>query len=153
MSATVVGVEASRNFAKSGSVSTRDSSLRYHAVPFLVLVLAEILVGNQLALAGSPYPVGYLAAHIGLSVLLIALGTYLVLLAHRLHRARAWIPSWLCLVSVVLATVSGTDFLWGSGAQSTLYAMEGFGGLALLGSFLLIIFGSFPLPNRPSATG
>ena len=77
MSATVVGVEASRDFAKSGGVSTRDSSLRYHAVPFLVLVLAEILVGNQLALAGSPYPVGYLAAHIGLSVLLIALGAYL----------------------------------------------------------------------------
>jgi hypothetical protein len=153
MSAPAVPPDPRQDASSSRSPPTRDSRLRYHAIPFLVLVLAEILVGNQLALAGSPYPVGYLAAHIGLSILLIALGAYLVVIAYRLHRALAWIPSWLSLVSVVIATLSGTDFLVGSGAQSALYAMEGFGGLALLGAILLVILGSFTVPSQSSAPG
>jgi|SRR5580698_9144322 hypothetical protein len=152
MSGPAVTLEPRQDSANSGSAPGRDSRLRYHAVPFLVLVLAEILVGNQLALSGSPYPVGYLAAHVGLSIVLIALGAYLVAIAYRLHRSLAWVLSGLCFVSVVVATLSGTDFLLGSGAQSSLYAMEGFGGLALLGSLLLIILGSFPLSSRSATT-
>ncbi len=152
MNTPAIGVNSHRDPPNTGSVPTRDSRLRYHAIPFLVLVLAEILVGNELALAGSPYPVGYLAAHIGLSILLILLGAYLVIISYRLHRPPAWILSGLCFVSVVIATLSGTDFLIGGGAQGTLYAMEGFGGLALLGSIILVIVGSFPVPGHQSAS-
>ena len=130
----------------SSRPSARDSRLRYLAIPFLAVVFAEILVGNQLALAGGPYPVGYLAAHVALSILLIAFGAYLVIIAHGLHRALPSILSWLAFVSVVIATISGTVFLVGGGAQGALYGMEGFGGLALLVSILLIVWGSVPVP-------
>jgi hypothetical protein len=153
MSASAVSTSPRQNAASSGIPPARDSRLRYHAVPFLILVLAEILVGNQLALAGTPYPVGYLAAHIGISTLLIALGAYLVVIGYPLHRARAWAPALLGFVSVVVATLSGTDFLVGGGAQGALYAMEGFGGLALLAALVLVILGSFPVPNPPSTPG
>jgi hypothetical protein len=125
----------------------RDARLRYHAIPFLILVLAEIFVGTQLANAGSPYPSGYLDAHVGLSVLMIALGAYLVAIAYPMHLPRAWFPSWLSFVSVVIASASGTKFLVSGGPQVALYSMEGFGALALLSSILLVVFGTFPAPS------
>jgi len=142
----------SPNPVVSTSPPARDTRLRYRAVPFLVLVLAEILVGNQLAVVSSPYPVGYLAAHVGLSIALIVWGGYLVVTAYQMRRVLARVLSGLCFGPVVIATLSGTVFLLGGGSQAALYAMEGFGGLAFLGSILLILWGSFPSSGPTSGT-
>jgi len=128
----------------------RDTRIRVGAVAIFVLLLAELLLGNQLAVVGSPYPVGYLAAHIVLSILLIGFTAHVLVRSTRLPSRPAKVVAGLTFLSAVGATIGGTVFLLSGGGSNALYAMEGLGGLAVLGAILLIVFGSVEIPVKPA---
>ncbi len=130
----------------------RDTSIRIRAVAIFVLLLAELLLGNQLAVVGTPYPVGYLATHIVLSILLIGLAAHVVVRSTRLPSGPAKAVAWLTFVSTLGATIGGTVFLVAGGSSIALYAMEGLGALAVLGAVLLIVWGSVRIPSQPTTT-
>jgi hypothetical protein len=121
--------------------------VRLRGIGLLVLVVGELLVGNELALAGSPYPIGYLAAHIVLAILLVGLSAHATLLAFRRSGSVAKAAGLLALLGTAGAGVAGVDFLYGGQGNPALDAMEALGGLALLAAILLIAFGSV----RPTA--
>jgi hypothetical protein len=127
-----------------------QNALRVRAAVLLVLVILELLVGNQLALAGSPYPVPYLAGHVVLAILLVGLAAHSTILARRRAGAVAQVSGLLALLGSAGAGIAGTIFLWGGQANGALWGMEGLGVIALLGAILLLVFGSL----RPaSSTG
>lgn len=130
---------------------THDTRIRTGAVAILVLLLAELLLGDLLAMVGSPYPVGYLAAHIALSILLVGLVAHVLVRSTRTPSRPARLAAGLTFVSTLGATLGGTVFLLGGGADAALYAMEGLGGIALLGAILLIVWGSVEIPSTPTA--
>ena len=122
---------------------TRPSgpSLRVRGAVIFALVLADILLGNHLAEAGSPYPLGYLAAHIGVTVAVLAFSGHAVLAS---RRSVGWAPSASALLTLLAslgATFAGAAFLLEAGARGPLLGMEGFGVLAFLGTIMLIVFG------------
>lgn len=128
----------------------RDSRLRVRAIPIFVLLLAEILLGNQLAVVGSPYPIGYLAAHVALSLLLVGFTGHAFVLSVRLPKVSARACAGLTFLATLGATVSGTLFLLAGESSSALVGMESLGGLALLGALLLMVFGSVKVPSAPA---
>jgi len=138
--------------AGAATPATRNSALRIRAIPVLVLLFAEILVGNQLAEVGTPYPWGYLAAHIALSLVLIALTAHAFVLSLHLPSGAARATAGITFLTTLGATVSGTVFLVAGQNPSALYGMEGLGGVALLGAILLLVVGSVSIPNSPSKT-
>jgi len=117
----------------------------------LVLVLVEILVGNQLALAGSPYPLAYLAGHIALAVIVSGFAAHVLLRAVRRRHAPVRAAAAITFVAAVGATLGGTWFLVGGMTNPALYAMEGLGGLALLGALLVIVWGGARPSTAPTA--
>jgi hypothetical protein len=127
--------------------------LRARAVPLLLLLLVEALLGNQLAVVGSPYPLGYLVAHVALAVLLVAFSTHVLVLARRLPGVPARTAAWVTFVSTIIATAGGTAFLFGGQSSAALYAMVAFAGVAILGAVLLLVWGSEKLTGTtPSRT-
>jgi hypothetical protein len=118
------------------------STLRLHGAVILVLLLVEVLVGNLLAMAGSPYPKLTLYAHVGLAVLLVLVTAGAVGVATRRGSRRQAALAALTFAATFGAAVGGVLFLDGGGAAAALDAMEGLAGLALLGSVLLIVWGS-----------
>ena len=137
MTATETSVSPSQS-----SPQTHDQTLRIRAVVILGLLLAEILVGNQLALLGSPYPWGWLAAHIGLSIVLVAFTAHAFVISVRLPSWPARVASGVTFLSSVGATIDGILFLYGGASRSSLYGMEGLSAVAFLGCILLIFVGS-----------
>lgn len=138
--------------APAPAPAPRDRRLRVRAIPILVLVFAEILVGNELALAGSPYPVGWLAAHVVLALLLIGFTGHALRIAVRLPSTPARVAAGLTFLSALGATIAGTVFLVAGQANSALYAMEGLAGIAILADLLLLVWGSVAVPSGPSAS-
>jgi cation transport ATPase len=130
----------------------RRPSLRVRAVALFVLLLIEILLGNQLATVGTPYPIGYLAAHIVLGILLIGFSGNLLVSALRAGRAATTSVAALTCLATIAAVISGFVFLLGSQSSASLLGMEAFGGIALLGSILLIVFGGAPSPAGVAPT-
>jgi len=146
----MTGTSSMRPATDHGTV--RDTKLRVRAIPILVLLLGEILLGNQLAVVGSPYPLGYLAAHVVLSILLVGFTAHVLLASLRLPRAATKFAAGFTFVATLGATLGGTAFLLGGGSLASLYAMEVLGGFALLGAILLIVWGSVTVTNQlPSA--
>jgi hypothetical protein len=146
-----MAVNASPAAPVTSTPSTRNSSLRYRAIGIFVLLILEILLGNQLAVVGSPYPWPYLAAHIVLSLLLLGFTAHVLLASVRLGggvAARA--SAGLTFLSALLATVGGTAFLYAGGSQWALYLMEGFGVFGLLAAILLMVWGSVPVRSPPA---
>lgn len=121
-------------------------NLRVRGLVILILVLIEILLGNQLAVAGSPYPLAYLAGHIALALIVSGFAAHAFLIARRWPGTAIRVASGLTFLAAVAATLGGTWFLVGGMTNPALYTMEGSGGLAFLGSILIIVFG-----GRPSA--
>jgi hypothetical protein len=116
-------------------------SLRVRGVVLFVLLIAEILLGNQLATVGSPYPLGYLGAHIGLGLIVMAFSGHLLVAAARWGGAAAKGAALLACLGSIGAVVSGFVFLLGNQSSAALLGMEVLGGLALLGALLVIVFG------------
>jgi hypothetical protein len=112
----------------------------------------EILVGNQLAEVGSPYPVGYLAAHVVLSVVLIAFTGHALMFAFRRPRTALRVSAAVTFVTTLGATLSGTVFLLAGQSPSALTGMEALGVIALLGSILLIVWGGGSPEATPSGS-
>lgn len=131
------------------ALSSKDRSLRARAVPIFLLVIGEILVGNELAEAGSPYPLGYLAAHIALAIVLVAFSVHVLIRAVRLPSMPARAAAGVTFVSALGAALGGTVYLFAGSSAYALDAMEAFGGVALLGSVLLILWGSVSVPAAP----
>lgn len=123
--------------------SSIHPSLRIRAIPILLVVIAEILIGNQLAVAGSPYPLIWLIAHIAVGLLLVAMtGHTMGKALRRSHKMSAKGASALTFFGALGAVLSGFAFLFGGQSNGALLGMEVLGGLALLGSILLLVFGS-----------
>jgi hypothetical protein len=130
----------------------RDRSLRWRGVGLLVLVTIETLVGNELALAGSPYPWGWLAVHIVVGLLLIGLAGHTARMAFRRPSTGARVSATLAALGSLGAFVSGLLFLFAGQTKAALYGMEGLAGVVFLAALLLIVFGSGALPPAPAAT-
>jgi hypothetical protein len=120
----------------------KSQSLRVHAVVLLVLVIIESAVGGSLALEGSTYSLGYLGGHIGLAVLLVLLSAWVLVLARRVAAPLAQIAAGITLLACIGATIAGTVFLTAGQSNGALDAMEGFAGVAVLTSLILIVVGS-----------
>lgn len=133
--------------------ATRGPSLRVRSVVLFVLLIVEVLLGNQLATVGSPYPISYLAAHVVLGLLLIGFSGHLLMSAVRAGRAAATSVAALTCLATVGAVISGFVFLLGNQSSIALLGMEALGGLALIGSILLIVFGGArpPAPSVPAS--
>jgi len=131
--------------------SLKDRRLRLRAVPIFILLIAEILVGNELALAGSPYPVSFLAAHIVIALLLIGVTAHAFRISIQLPKASARVAAGLTFLASFGATLSGTLFLLAGGSNAALNGMEAFGLIALLGDILLLVWGSVTVqaPTTP----
>ena len=125
----------------------KDRRLRRWAIPILILLLAEILVGNQLAVVGSPYPTSYLAAHIAVAALLVVVTGVALAISVRLPSWPARLLATVTFLGALGATAGGTLFLYAGGAQSDLDIMEGLGVIALLTDILLIVWGAVTLPS------
>ena len=128
----------------------RDTAIRMRAIPMLVLLIVEGVLGGQLAIVGSPYPIGYLAAHIVLAILLVGFTAHAVRRALRLPKASLKVAATITFLTTLGATLAGTVFLLGGGAMSAFDAMEALFGVALIGAILLLVLGSVVIP-QPSA--
>lgn len=122
----------------------RDRRLRWRGVAIFIFGIAEFLIGNELAVAGSPYPLIWLILHV-----LVALGLVIgaggtIWIALRLRSGTNLAIGTLTFLFALGATISGTVFLFAGQNNGALYAMELLGGLTILGGLLLIIFGSVP---------
>jgi hypothetical protein len=129
-----------------------DRRLRIVAVPVLVGLVAESLVGSRLATAGSPYPTSLLATHIGLSIALVLLTGYAVGLSIRLRASPGRVVAALTFVATLGATASGTVFLLAGQSGIALGGMEGLAVVAILGAILLLVWGSVKLPGPSPAS-
>jgi len=130
----------------SGPTPSTGPSLRIHGLVLFVLLIAELLLGNQLAVIGSPYPIGWIAAHVGLALVTIAFSVLAFLVSLPSARVAARASSLVTSLATIGATVSGTLFLYAGGSRGSLIGMEALGGIALLGSILLIVWGSSATP-------
>jgi hypothetical protein len=127
-------------------------SLRLRGVALFVLLIVEVLLGSQLARLGNPYPTSYLAAHVGLGIVLIGFSGHLLWSAVRSGRAAATSSAALTCLATVGAVVSGFVFLFGGQSAAALLSMEALGVVALIGSVLVIVLaGAGSL--APSAPG
>ncbi len=117
-------------------------SLRAQGVVILVLLVVEVLLGSELARIGPPYPWSWLGAHIGLGILLflVAGNAFGISLRHAQGFVR--VAGGLTCLATLGAVLSGFAFLFGGQSNAALYGMEGLAVVALLGSVLLIVFGS-----------
>lgn len=120
----------------------RHSTVRLLAIPLLVLVGAEIYLGNELALAGSPYPSGLVDAHVTTAALLIVLSAAALAVAWRLPRLFLRAAAAVTFLGAVGATASGSIFLWHGQSNGALAGMEAGAGVVVLGVIILLIWGS-----------
>ncbi len=128
----------------------RDQSLRVRGAVILVLVVVEIFIGNELAVAGSPYPDGWLAAHVVVGLLLLGVAGHAARISMRLPKASVRVAAVVTVLAVLGAFASGLAFLFAGETNAALYGMEGFAVVALLGSLLLLVLGGVTV--RPPTT-
>ncbi len=138
----------------SSSVPTapphRNQMLRVHGIVIVVLVVVEVLIGNALAVAGSPYPALTLDAHVGVAALLVLVTVGAVVVSVRQRATWGRVAAVVAFVASLGAAISGTVFLQAGMATAPLDAMESLAGVALLGGLLLIVWGSSAVPARAS---
>lgn len=132
----------------------RNRILRILAVPILVLLLIDSLLGDSLMYSprGQPFPLGALALHVGVALLLVgvtglALGLSLRLPGWRPRAAAAFTHG-----STVGATIAGVVFLFGGENPTALALMEGLAAIAFLGAIALAVWGSVALPDSSAST-
>ncbi|MGI0071582.1 MAG: hypothetical protein ACRECT_05905 [Thermoplasmata archaeon] len=126
-----------------------DSTLRRRAIPLLVGLIVEALVGSLLSNT-NPYNLAYLGTHIGLALLIVVFSGYALILSLRRSKASARAAAGLTFITTLGATVSGTVFLLGGSSPIALDAMQALAVVAILGAILLMVFGAVPSP-RPTA--
>lgn len=122
----------------------RAPSLRIRGVALLVGAVVEIFVGNELALAGSPYPILWLGAHVLLAFVVIAFAGHAAGVAVRAYGGVAQLIALLALLSAIGAGLAGALFLVGGESNTALEAMEGLAGLVVLLAIVLIAVGGSP---------
>jgi hypothetical protein len=131
---------SSTSASSTSPKSTKGFSLRAWGVLLLVMFLLTSAVGGSLALESS-YVLATLVSHIGLALITLVLAGYGGAILGRPYKPvpRAFVG--LAALSALVATVAGTIFYLGGQSNPALYAMEGFAGLGILASLLLIVFG------------
>jgi hypothetical protein len=115
-------------------------SLRVWGVILLVMFLLTSAVGGSLALESS-YVLATLASHIGLALVTLGLAGYAAAVLGRQYKILPRAFAGLAALSALVATIAGTVFYFGGEGNPALYAMEGFAGLGILASLLLIVLG------------
>jgi len=129
----------------------RGPSLRVRGVAVFVGFIVVSLLGNSLAFESGGYNVAYLAAHIGVALLLVAFSGHAAVLAARSYRGVSQAVAALTLLAAIGATIAGTVFLLGGQRNGPLYAMEGLAVLGLLGAILMIVWGGAGSLRQPAA--
>jgi hypothetical protein len=104
------------------------------------MFLLTSAVGGSLALESS-YVLATLASHIGLALVTLGLSGYGAAVLGRQYKKLPQAFAGLAALSALIATIAGTIFYLGGQGNPALYAMEGFAGLGILASVLLIVFG------------
>lgn len=125
--------------------------LRILAIPVLALWIVEVVLGNTLALDGSPYPSDLLIGHVLVAILAVLLTGFAVGVAFRSGQRRGLYAAGVTHGSTLAATISGLVFLFAGQNQYALDGMEGFAGVMLLGIILMALFGRAPSPTPVSA--
>ena len=126
-------------------------SLRFWGVLLVVLFLLTSAVGGSLALE-SGYLAVTLASHIGLAVVTVAVAGYATSFGGRAYRALPRGLAGVAALAALGATVAGTVYLAAGSAEAALYAMEGFAGLGIVASLVLIAVGG-PSGRRTPPAG
>jgi hypothetical protein len=128
----------------SGAPPTRPPSpgisLRIWGIILLVLFLVTSTVGGSLALESS-YLLTTLLSHIGLALVTLGVAGYAAAIASRPYKPVPRAFARLTALSALLATIAGTVFYLGGQGAPWLYTMEGFAGLGILASLVLIVVG------------
>jgi len=132
--------------------STPGISLRLWGVLLLVMFLLTSAVGGSLALE-SNYLLVTLASHIGLALVTLGLAGYGAAVLGRPYKAPPQAFAGLAALSALLATIAGTVFYFGGQSNAALYTMEGFAGLGILVSLLLIVVGGESGKWTPAGPG
>ncbi len=129
----------------------RNRTLRILAVPILALLLIDSLVGDSLMYSpkGQPFPVGALALHVGVALLLVGVTGLALGLSLRLPGWRRRAAATFTHGSTVGATIAGIVFLVGGENPAALTLMEGLAVLTFLGAIALAVWGSVALPGSP----
>lgn len=127
------------------AMTSRRLSLRLLAIPLLILIIIESLIGSELAFE-STYSTWVLALHIIVALMLIGLSGRALWVAMGYPPSAPRIVAGLNLVASVGATAAGTVFLLGNQNPSTLVAMEAFAGLIVLCALVFLVWGSPPAP-------
>jgi len=117
-----------------------NRSLRFWGVLLLVMFFLTSAVGGSLALESSYLPVT-LASHIGLALVTLAIGGYAASTVSRAYKPLPRASCGLAAISALIATTAGAVFLLYGQSNWALYTMEGFGGIGIVTSLLLIAFG------------
>jgi hypothetical protein len=128
--------------------SAKGISLRGWGVILLVMFLLTSAVGGSLALESS-YVLATLVSHIGLALITLGLSGYGAAVLGRKYKALPQAFAGLAALSALIATIAGTIFYFGGQSNPALYAMEGFAGLGILASLLLIVFGGESRKRAP----
>jgi len=134
----------------SSAPATRNSTLRWLGVAIFALLITESAVGGPLVSSGSPYPAGYLWAHIGLAAFLVLITGAALAISIRLPSWRARGSAGLTFLLTLGAVISGSWFLVVGVSNGALEGMEGFATGAILISILLIVWGAVKVTGSPS---
>ena len=126
--------------------TARRLSLRMLAIPLFILIIIESLIGSELAFE-STYATWVLALHIVVALMLIGLSGRALWVALGYPTSAPRIVAGLNLAASVGATAAGTAFLLGNQNPDALAAMEGFAGLIVLCSLIVLAWGSPPAPS------
>ncbi len=134
------------------SASRTGPPLRYLGVLLLVMFVLTSAVGSSLAMENS-YLVVTLASHIGLALVTLAIGGYTASVVGPAYRPLPRNFARIAALSALVATLAGTAFLLGGQSNYALYAMEGFAGLGILASLVMIVVGGpsgWQVPPSPA---
>lgn len=129
--------------------ATAGRSLRAWGALVFVMFLLTSAIGGSLALESS-YLAVTLASHIGLALVTLGIAGYATSTVGRSYRALPRAAAGLAAFAALGATLAGTVFLLAQQSNPALYAMEGFAGLGLLATLVMMAVGGPSGKRRPS---
>jgi hypothetical protein len=133
------------------ATSSSGMSLRVWGVILLVLFLVTSTVGGSLALESS-YVLTTLVGHVGLALLTLGVAGYVASTLGRRYKTVPRAFAGLAALSALIATIAGTVFYYGGQGNPALFAMEGFAGVGILASLVLIVVGGASGRRAPAGS-
>jgi hypothetical protein len=123
--------------------ATADRRLRIFAIPILIATVVEGILGS--ALFSESLTVWNALPHIILALVMVEMTAHAFVISLRLRGLRHKVAAALAMVSTLGATISGAIFLFAGESPAALESMEVTTGLLVVGTLLLLLWGSVPL--------